>query len=1285
MPKPSPKRAGKKAARGRKASAEPGIAPTPQTPEAAVPKTAHLSLTLGNEHELLQAIMEYAGVQLAYLDLQFNFVYVNAAYAKGSGHTVQELIGRNHFALFPNAENQAIFERVRDTGEPVSYSAKPFEYADQPERGVTYWDWTLAPVKDMAGRVQGLLFSLLDVTDRKRAEQELLEAKEQLESRVRERTAELEAIYRTAPVGLGVVDRELRFLRINDRLAELNGLPAEQHIGRTVGEVAPAFEAQARAAQRRILETGEPLLNLEFRGQTPAQPGVERIWNASWLSLRDDAGDIIGINVVVEDVTERKKVEEDIRRANAYNRNLIEVSLDPLVTIGPDGKITDVNAATAAATGFGRDELIGKDFADYFTEPDKARAGYQRVFKENELHDYPLEILHRDGHVTPVLYNASVYRDEAGAVVGVFAAARDITELRRAEQTVKAERQRLYDVLETLPAYAVLLTPDYHVPFANRFFRERFGESQGRRCFEYLFGRSEPCEVCETYRVLKTNAPQRWEWTGPDGRIYDIHDFPFTDSDGSQLIFEMGIDITEQKQAEAKALRYQEHLEEVVQERTARLESANTKLTAEIAERERAEEELRQQREWLRVTLNSIGDGVIAAGTDGRITFLNPVAADLTGWSPAEALGQPIEAVFRIVNEKTHAPTESIVSRVLKENRVIMLGNHTALLAKDGREIPVEDSGAPILDAAGNVTGAVLVFHDVAERKRNAEAIQRQNTILAGINRIFEEAIRTASEEELGQVCLGVAETLTESKFGFISELGQDGKLHELAMSDTGWAACSMYDQAGRRRMAGNFDLRGLYGRVVTDGKSLIANDPASHPDHVGVPKGHPGLTAFLGVPLLQEGKVLGMIAVANREGGYRVEDRQALEVLAPAVVTALARTRAEAALQRTSAALAERVTELETLMEVAPVGIAIGHDPEGQRITANRTLTEWLGESPGTNLSLSTPESQRQATYRVFREGKPVPIDELPVQYATRHAAKLRDAELRIVRADGSGIDLLANADPLLDEQKRVRGAVATFMDITARKQAERERAELLAREQAARSQAEAAVRTRDHFITLASHELKTPLTSLRGYTELVVQRATGLSGQEARMIRTIYQQTLRLEKMISALLDISRIERGQLSLERAPLELGSLLQHVVQDIQPTIRVHTIELTRSPEQAIVEGDEGRLEQVLQNLIQNAVKYSPSGGRVSISLLREENMARIAVSDQGIGIPKAALPELFTRFFRAENAEAKHISGLGIGLYVAREIVRLHGGDITVESEEGKGSTFTVCLPLAAR
>ena len=151
---------------------------------------------------------------------------------------------------------------------------------------------------------------------------------------------------------------------------------------------------------------------------------------------------------IAKDITERKKAEEALRLSNLYNRSLIEASLDPLVTIGPDGKITDVNGATEQVTGYSRNELIGTDFSDYFTEPEKASTGYQQVFTDGEVRDYPLEIQHKDGHITPVLYNASVYRGENGEVIGVFAAARDITERQKAEEALKKAHDNLEEKVE---------------------------------------------------------------------------------------------------------------------------------------------------------------------------------------------------------------------------------------------------------------------------------------------------------------------------------------------------------------------------------------------------------------------------------------------------------------------------------------------------------------------------------------------------------------------------------------------------------------------------------------------------------------------------------------------------------------------------------------------------------------------------------------------------------------------------------------------------------------------
>jgi signal transduction histidine kinase len=167
-------------------------------------------------------------------------------------------------------------------------------------------------------------------------------------------------------------------------------------------------------------------------------------------------------------------------------------------------------------------------------------------------------------------------RDEIGLLSREFDAMTG--ELKRAADSVQRERQRLISVLEMMPAYVILLTPDYRVPFANRFFEKRFGKSNGKRCYEYLFNRTEPCDNCETFKVISTKKPHHWEWTGPDGRNYDIHDFPFTDADGSPLIMEMGIDITERVKAEKALKEINTTLEQRIAERTADLEAANASL-----------------------------------------------------------------------------------------------------------------------------------------------------------------------------------------------------------------------------------------------------------------------------------------------------------------------------------------------------------------------------------------------------------------------------------------------------------------------------------------------------------------------------------------------------------------------------------------------------------------------------------------------------------------------------------------------------------------------------------
>lgn len=296
-----------------------------------------------------------------------------------------------------------------------------------------------------------------------------------------------------------------------------------------------------------------------------------------------------------------------------------------------------------------------------------------------------------------------------------------------------------------------------------------------------------------------------------------------------------------------------------------------------------------------------------------------------------------------------------------------------------------------------------------------------------------------------------------------------------------------------------------------------------------------------------------------------------------------------------------------------------------------------------------------------------------------------LHEWELQLQPLGGPAIDVAVRVSAVRNQFGQLHALRWLLRDITAHKQAEVERAVLLARAEEARSTAEAAVQTRDQFLSVASHELKTPLTSLLAMAQLLqrrIGRDNSLLERDRRAVQVIAEQSARLNALITSMLDISRLELGQLSIEREPLDLRHLCQGVVADVQPTIERHSIDLQLPESPVVVMGDVLRLEQVIANLLQNAIKYSPSGGLITVWVTRHDGTAHVRVTDQGIGIPAEAQTQLFTRFYRADNVDPQQISGMGIGLYVIKEIVTMHNGTVSVESNEGAGSTFTVTLPL---
>ena len=252
--------------------------------------------------------------------------------------------------------------------------------------------------------------------------------------------------------------------------------------------------------------------------------------------------------------------------------------------------------------------------------------------------------------------------------------------------------------------------------------------------------------------------------------------------------------------------------------------------------------------------------------------------------------------------------------------------------------------------------------------------------------------------------------------------------------------------------------------------------------------------------------------------------------------------------------------------------------------------------------------------------------------------------------------------------------------------------------REAATRTKAEAeqarlyrvaqdALREREALLAIASHELKNPLAALLGYAHLLqrrMRRNTTSEERDQHAVQTIVAQAERLNRLLTDLLDVSRLENDQFVIERMPLDLSTLLHTIKEELEPTLRGHSITIQDADSPLMILGDEERLAQVVRNLIGNAIKYSPHGGAIRMVIDAQDEQARVSFQDDGIGIPQDALPNLFQRFYRASNTAQHGITGFGIGLYVVKEIVTRHGGTISVASVEGEGTTVTLHMPLLA-
>ena len=454
---------------------------------------------------------------------------------------------------------------------------------------------------------------------------------------------------------------------------------------------------------------------------------------------------------------------------------------------------------------------------------------------------------------------------------------------------------------------------------------------------------------------------------------------------------------------------------------------------------------------------------------------------------------------------------------------------------------------------------------------------------------------------------------------------------------------------------------KGLLGTMIAEREPLMVDAISDDPRSVGFPPEHPPMHRLLGTPILLGDRVLGNLYLSDRLDGtpFTTLDLESLQVLAAHAAAAIDRALLYQELRTARAMAEEQRDNLRVILDNLPAGVIIHSGPDGEVQLANAAATSLL-LGPG-RVSGMIPRQGRD--FRVLSDdGEPLPSHATPDQVALAGGV-IRNRMVAIERADGSICPVLVQASPLQDSGGAVRRAVVVFQDVTQLRQAQQ---------------------VKDDFLSLVSHEFRTPLTAVHGGAMLLATQGETIEPEVQReLLADIANESERLNQMLENMLSLTAIQAGSIEVATEPVLIGPLARHVAEDVQRRTDRHDVIVEVERDVPPAEAHPDLLDQVLRNLCENAVKYSPLGGPIRITAHGRGNRVEITVSDSGNGIAPEVVDEIFMRF-RRPGADPS-IRGMGLGLYLSRLLVEAQGGTITAESPGlGQGATFRVDLPVAA-
>lgn len=870
----------------------------------------------------------------------------------------------------------------------------------------------------------------------------------------------------------------------------------------------------------------------------------------------------------------------------AYHKIIVDTTGKPI-----DYVFLEVNKAFEKMTGLKKEAIIGKKVTEVLKGIENDPADWIGRYGKVALTCEPAQFENYAAALDK-WYKVSAYCPEKGYFVTLF---EDITERKKAEETLKITLDRFYTSLSNMHGSILLVSAEGQVEFVNQSFCEYFNLTES------------PSELkgFSVENIIKKIAPS---YLNPDHEINRIKEIVAV---GKSVVGE-----------EVAMAGNRTCLRDFIPLHKAGGSFSRLWHHTDITQQKKNEKALRESEQRWATTLSSIGDAVIATDTEGKITFLNKVAEELTGWTLQEASTHPLDKIFNIINEQTRQKVENPVTRVLKEGMVVGLANHTLLVRKDGHLVPIDDSGAPIKDKEGKTTGVVLVFRDITERKKSDEMIAQQAFMLANAN----DAIIGYDFEQKVTFWNKAAEKL----YGYTTEE---------ALRKTGFDLFKPIYLGVKRENV--LDKLATEGHVETESTRQTKE----------------------GKTLNIEAHVILLRDEAGKSIGYVSVDRDITE-----------RKMNEAVLQRQAA-----------LIDLSPDAIivrtlvgTITFWSKGAEKLYGWTKEEVVGKKTHNIFRTKFPQpletilqelksSQRWTGELVHctKQGTEVTVQSWWL------AEKTEQGEIKSVLE--SNIDLTerkraeearAQTQVKLEENAIMLEEYATQMDELANQRAT----------QLKDSERMAAI---GQTAGMVGHDIRNPLQAITSDMYLIAEETKNMPEGEGKQsilesVQSITENLSYINKIVSDLQDYTRPLKP--SFQNA--DLAELIQGTVLTINVPKRIAVTTNVTDNAKAI-KTDVAYLRRMLTNLLTNAVQAMPNAGEITVNACKKKDRIIVSVQDTGVGIPEHVKTKMFTPLFTTKS------KGQGLGLAVIKRLVEALNGTISFESQENQGTKFIIELPQA--